>query len=59
MIADAGRVLLCLLIIAGADALTLAPAMFSARHRTPRRIAEALAMSAVLSVVLIGVVVLA
>jgi hypothetical protein len=41
------RALLFLAITACADALTLAPAAFNARYRTPRRIAEALLIAAV------------
>jgi hypothetical protein len=41
------RALLFLAITAAADALTLAPAAFNARYRTPRRIAEALLIAAV------------
>jgi hypothetical protein len=49
------RALLCLAIIAAADALTLAPAAFSARYRTPRRIVEALAIAGVLAVATLAV----
>ena len=54
-----GRALLCLLIVAGADALAFAPAVFDARLRTPRRIAEALVIADGLAVALITAVVLA
>jgi hypothetical protein len=54
----AARALLCLLIIAGADAAALAPAAFNARYRTPRRIVEALVIATAIAVVLIGLAVI-
>jgi len=52
----AARAVVCLLIIGGADALTLTPAAFSARYRTPRRVIEALVIATVSAVALITVV---
>jgi hypothetical protein len=52
------RALLCLVIIAGADVMALAPAAFNARYRTPRRIAEALVIATAVSVVLVSLVVI-
>jgi hypothetical protein len=58
VVTAAAHAVLCLLIIAGADCLTLAPAAFNARYRTPRRVAEALIIAAVVSVALISAAVL-
>ena len=45
------RALLYLVIVACADGLTLAPAMFNARYRTPKALAAALTIAAVLTVI--------
>jgi hypothetical protein len=52
------RALLFLAITACADGLTLAPAAFSARYRTPRRITEALVIAAVVGAATASVVAL-
>lgn len=52
----AERAAVTLLAVACADGLAFAPAVFSARYRTPRRVAVSLVIAGVLTVVSVGVI---
>jgi hypothetical protein len=50
------RAAVTLAVVACADGLAFAPALFSARYRTPRHIAQALAIAGVLTVATAAVI---